>query len=66
MRGAVPVLPRRLRATAAEREHFVRWWIEESGLSDREIQFIAAAIWGEGPSSRAVAVGGRSSRALVR
>ena len=66
MRAVMPTLPRRLRSTAAEREQLVRWWIEQSGLSGREIQHIAAAIWGEGPPSRVVAVGGRAARGAGR
>jgi hypothetical protein len=66
MRAAMPSVPRRLRSTAGEREQLVRWWIEQSGLSGHEIQRIAAAIWGEAPPSRVVAVGGRSLRGAGR
>jgi hypothetical protein len=30
--------------TPAERERFTRWWLEESGLSLRELREIAVAL----------------------
>jgi hypothetical protein len=32
--------------TIAERERYVRWWIEESGLTRRELRRVAATVWG--------------------
>jgi hypothetical protein len=30
-----------------ERERYVRWWIERSGLSERQLRTIATAIWAD-------------------
>jgi hypothetical protein len=31
--------------SAAERERYVRWWIEESGLSLVQLRAMAGAMW---------------------
>jgi hypothetical protein len=31
----------------AEREQYVRWWREQSGLSERELSEIATGVWAD-------------------
>ncbi len=35
------------RMTAAERERYVRWWLERSGLTARQVRAIATGIWSD-------------------
>jgi hypothetical protein len=35
------------RMSIAEREDYVRWWMEESGLEPSELRRMAMAVWGE-------------------
>ena len=37
------------RAPGAERESYRRWWLEESGLSPRELYEIAVGLGGDFP-----------------
>ena len=37
----------RVRMTERERERYVRWWIEQSGLSPRSLRLIATGIWAD-------------------
>ena len=39
-----PGLPA-IRLSAMERKRYVRWWLEESGLSRAELRFIAGGLW---------------------
>jgi hypothetical protein len=44
-----------VRMTVAERERYVRWWIEESGLTPTELREVAGAVWvDESPHSKVV------------
>ena len=36
-----------IRMTVAERERYVRWWIEESGLTLVQLREVAGAVWDE-------------------
>jgi hypothetical protein len=44
-----------VRLTAVERRRYVRWWLEESGLSRTELALIASSLWGA-PVARIVAL----------
>jgi hypothetical protein len=50
--GKRPAMPAALvRMSIAERERYVRWWIEESGLSLVQLRAMAGAVWaGQGPA----------------
>jgi hypothetical protein len=34
--------------TVTERERYVRWWIEESGLTLAQLREVAGAVWTDG------------------
>jgi hypothetical protein len=36
-----------IKMTVAERERYVRWWIEESGLTRVQLRDVAGAVWAE-------------------
>ena len=36
-----------IRMTAVERERYVRWWLERSGLTARQLREIATGIWSD-------------------
>ena len=36
-----------IRMTAAEREGYVRWWLERSGLTAQQVRAIATGIWSD-------------------
>lgn len=36
-----------VRMTVLERERYVRWWIERSGLTARQLRQIATGIWSD-------------------
>jgi hypothetical protein len=36
-----------IKMTVAERERYVRWWIEESGLTLVELRDVAGSVWYE-------------------
>jgi hypothetical protein len=36
-----------IKMTVAERERYVRWWIEESGLTLVELRDVAGSFWPE-------------------
>lgn len=39
-----------IRMSVAERERYVRWWIDESGLTLAQLRQLAGALWaGPGP-----------------
>ncbi len=40
-------MPDLVRMTIAERERYVRWWIEESGLTRGELRDVAARLWSD-------------------
>lgn len=47
--------------SVVEREHYVRWWIEESGLTPFQLGQLSTAIWSDGATSgRESDVGSRS------
>ena len=47
------------RMTTVERERYVRWWLERSGLTAREVREIATGIW----SDRVIAAQAREKAA---
>jgi len=46
----------------AEREQYVRWWVERSGLSKRQLRTIATAIWADDDAM----FGGPRRKKLIR
>jgi hypothetical protein len=42
-----------IKMTVAERERYVRWWIEESGLTRVQLRDMAGAVWSEPDEPRA-------------
>lgn len=36
-----------IKMSVAERERYVRWWIEESGLTPVQLRDVAGALWSE-------------------
>jgi hypothetical protein len=35
------------RMSIAERQRYVRWWMDESGLAPGELRRLALAVWGD-------------------
>ncbi len=52
--------------SVAERERYVRWWIEESGLTLVQLRDVAGAVWSEDGESRVAVLtaGGRAHSAV--
>jgi hypothetical protein len=46
--------------SVAERERYVRWWIEESGLTPVQLRDVAGAVWSEQGESRVADVAAHS------
>jgi hypothetical protein len=36
-----------VRMSSAQRAHYVRWWVERSGLNEAELRQIATGIWSD-------------------
>jgi hypothetical protein len=49
-----------IKMSVAERERYVRWWIEESGLTPVQLRDVAGAVWSEDGESRTADVGART------
>jgi hypothetical protein len=52
-----------IKMSVAERERYVRWWLEESGLTLVQLRAMAGAVWSEAGESRVLDV---DARALTR
>jgi hypothetical protein len=44
----------RIRLSIAERDRYVRWWLESSGLSRAQLRAIASALFNERPDEPAI------------
>ncbi len=41
------MLDRRIEMTVRERQRYVRWWLDHSGLTPRELRRVATGIWSD-------------------
>lgn len=55
-----------IKMSVAERERYVRWWIEESGLTLVQLRDVAGAVWSEYDEPRNADVEASAIRRLGR